>query len=181
MPCSPLRECRPQAAHGGCCRGFHVRLQLLTRQRMRVQMQTGPGSVIGCCTALQRCFALQRSPGSTTAFKDTIRHQCSRCTPWAQGPNGTRLRHYGRFPDEVGAGGRDTSRRRSREVCHEFETAPQLKAPTGRCLPIRSPDARVCSLSTASPPHLTSAQWQSPTRSTLCRLWSDKCAAWGSW
>jgi hypothetical protein len=136
MPCSPLRECRPQAAHGGGCRGFHVRLQLLTRQRMRVQMQTGPGSVTGCCTALQRCFALQRSPGSTTAFKDTIRHQCSRCTPWAQGPNGTRLRHYGRFPDEVGAGGRDTSRRRSREVCHEFETAPQLKAPTGRCLPI---------------------------------------------
>ena len=132
MPCSPLRKCRPQAAHGGCCRGFHVRLQLLTRQRMRVQMQTGPGSVIGRCTALQRCFALQRSPGSTTAFKDTIRHQCSRCTPWAQGPNGTRLRHYGR--SRRGRARRDDrSRRRSREVCYVFETSHR---PTGRCLPI---------------------------------------------
>jgi hypothetical protein len=69
---------------------------------------------------------------------------------------------------------RVTSRRRSREVCYVFETSHR---PTGRLSTHRSPDARVCSLSTASPPHLTSAQWLSP--STLCRLWSDKCAAWG--
>ena len=172
MPCSPLRECRPQAAHGGGCRGFHVRLQLLTRQRMRVQMQTGPGSVIGRCTALQRCFALQRSPGSTTAFKDTIRHQCSRCTPWAQGPNGTRLRHYGRIQTRSSAA--CSSRRRSREVCYVFETSHR---PTGRCLPI----AHLTRESVPYPPPARHTSHPLSGRALVpsCRLWSDKCAAWG--
>lgn len=117
MPCRPLRKCRPQAAHSGCCRGFHVRLQLLTRQRMRVQMQTGPGSVVGCGTALQRCFALQRSPGSTTAFKDTIRRTES--STRAHGIDGTRLRHEanpGQGVTDPMRGKRKPSRRAEREV-----------------------------------------------------------------
>ena len=160
MPCRPLRKCRPQAAHSGCCRGFHVRLQLLTRQRMRVQMQTGPGSVVGCGTALQRCFALQRSPGSTTAFKDTIRRTES--STRAHGIDGTRLRHEANPGQGVTAVGEPSEKfdnvTASLEVL-DVEDHPRRGNRPGRDgspangpLSIRhSPDARVCSLSTPTP------------------------------